>query len=305
MNTFKQQQRQNADQAMTEIELIVCPYDSGKRDWRCGAGPRRILDDALRPALDTASIGFHLTEIEPQSAYPCEASLGFDAQRRIANTAIDARKEGRLPIILGGNCNTAVGGVSGSGEGRMGLVWFDAHSDFCTPETTETGFFDGMGMAMIAGRCWHGMLSTVPGYEPIPEDLMAIVGARGLSVHEARDLDHSEVTQISVEAVRNDGVAGALGDFVARLSDNVDAVYLHIDLDVLDPDIAPANHYNQPNGLTPAEVADAIAFIGGRFKIAGAGFASYDPDVDPAGTTAEVAADLIRVLCAKALVASA
>ena len=97
MNTFKQQQRQNADQAMTEIELIVCPYDSGKRDWRCGAGPRRILDDALRPALDTASIGFHLSEIEPQSAYPCEASLGFDAQRRIANTAIDARKEGRLP----------------------------------------------------------------------------------------------------------------------------------------------------------------------------------------------------------------
>ena len=290
---------------MTDIELIVCPYDSGKRDWRCGAGPRRILDDALRPALDAASIDFHLSEIEPHSGYPCEASLGFDAQRRIAACATDARSKGRLPIILGGNCNTAVGGVSGSHDGRLGLVWFDAHSDFCTPETTETSFFDGMGMAMLAGRCWRGILSTVPGYAPIPEDLMALVGARGLSAAEARDLDNSGVTQISVETVRNEGVAGAFEKFAARLKAKVDAVYLHIDLDALDPDIAPANHYNQPNGLTPSEVADAIAFMGRRFRIVGAGFASYDPEVDPTGTTAAIAADLITALCAKALTAPA
>ena len=101
-----------------------------------------------------------------KSAYPCETSLGFDAQRRIAAAAAVSRDQGRLPIVLGGNCNTAVGGASGVHDGSLGVIWFDAHSDFCTPETTETGvfFFDGMGLAMLAGRCWRGMLSAVPGY---------------------------------------------------------------------------------------------------------------------------------------------
>ena len=221
--------------AQSGIELIVCPYDCGKRGWRCGAGPHRILADGLEQALDGRGVDVHRSEIKPQSAYPCETSLGFDAQRRIAARAAKGRGKGRLPIVLGGNCNTAVGGVSGINTGPLGVIWFDAHSDFCTPETTETGFFDGMGMAMLAGRCWCGMLSTVPGYAPVPESAIGLVGARGLSEQEARDLDASGVTQIRVADVRSGGVTHAFDPLIYTLRERADAVYLHIDLDVLDP----------------------------------------------------------------------
>ena len=98
-----------------------------------------------------------------------EASLVFEAQRQIAKNVAITCEAGRLPLVLGGNCNTAVGGVSGIGGPRLGVLWFDAHGDFCTPDTTVSGFLDGMGFAMTMGRGWRRVLSTVPGYAPIPE----------------------------------------------------------------------------------------------------------------------------------------
>jgi arginase len=239
-----------------------------------------------------------LVEIETQVSYETEISLVFEAQRQIAMRVAEAREEGRLPLVLGGNCNTAVGGASGIGGNRLGVIWFDAHGEFCTPETTDSGFLDGMGLAMMVGRCWRNVLSTVPGYAPIPETVTALIGVRDVDPLEGRDLENSAITKLRVEDIRTKGIARAFGPFLEKLARDVDQVYLHIDVDVHDPAEAPANFYNAPGGLRADEVREAIACIGQHVSIAGGGIGSYDPSFDPDGKTAEIAVGVLESLIA-------
>lgn len=283
---------------MTSVDLINCPYDSARRNWRCGLGPKRILQEGAVARIQAGGTDVRLVEIETQVSYETEISLVFEAQRQIAISVAKAREKGRLPLVLGGNCNTAVGGVSGIGGGRLGVIWFDAHGEFCTPETTESGFLDGMGLAMMVGRCWRNVLSTVPGYAPIPETATALIGVRDLDPLEGRDLENSAITKLRVEDIRAKGVANTFGPFLEKLASEVDQVYLHIDVDVHDPREAPANFYNAPGGLRADEVREAIACIGQYVSIAGGGIGSYDPSFDPEGKTAEIAVGVLESLVA-------
>jgi arginase len=163
-------------------------------------------------------------EIETHVDYETDSSLVFEAQRQIAQCATRSRNAGRFPVVLGGNCNTAVGGIGGTGSADCALIWFDAHGDFNTPENTETGFLDGMGLAMAVGRCWRYVLSTVPGFSPIPEKLTAHVGARDLDPWEAEELANSALTRISVEDIRKTGIEAAFGAFISRLKNKASRV---------------------------------------------------------------------------------
>jgi arginase len=230
--------------------------------------------------------------------YETDSGLVFEAQRQIAQCAARSRNAGHFPLILGGNCNTAVGGIGGAGAGGCGLIWFDAHGDFNTPENTATGFLDGMGLAMAVGRCWRHVLSTVPGFSPIPEELTAIVGARDLDPWEAEELAASAISRMGVEDIRKTKIGVGFDAFISRLKNDVDRVYLHIDIDVLDPVDAPANHYNAPGGLSIDELLGAIAFIGDQIPRAGGGIASYDPACDGDGRTAKAAVQVVEALIA-------
>ncbi len=283
---------------MTAVDLICCPYDLGRRNWRCGLGPTKILQHDAATRLHAAGAELRLVDIETRIGYESEAGLVFEAQRKIAENVAKARKSGRLPLVLGGNCNTAVGGVSGIGGPRLGVLWFDAHGDFCTPDTTSSGFLDGMGLAMVAGRCWRNVLSSISGYAPVPETAMALIGARDLDPWETRDLADSAITSLRVEDIRAKGVRGVFEPFLDRLVQEVDQVYLHVDLDVLDPKEASVNQYDAPDGLRADEVHEAIALIGHYIHVAGGGLGSYDPSVDPTGKTAGIAVGILESMIA-------
>jgi len=153
-----------------------------------------------------------------------------------------------------------------------------------------------MGLAMMVGRCWQHALSTVPGFEPVAETATALIGARDLDPWEIEDLANSSITELRVEDIRANGVQGAFEPFLEKLAPEVDQVFLHIDMDVLDPGEAPANHYNAPDGLWASEVQKSIALIGKHFRIAGGSLSSYDPSVDPTGKTAVVAIGVLESL---------
>ena len=74
-------------------------------------------------------------------------------------------RDQRFPVVLAGNCNSYVGTLAGLETDRAGVSWFDAHGDFNTPETTTTGFLDGMGLAMASGRCWKAMPETIAWFQ--------------------------------------------------------------------------------------------------------------------------------------------
>ena len=217
----------------------------------------------------------------------------FELQDLVSRQVSAALDEGRMPLVLSGNCNTAaVGSLAGIGPEDLGIVWFDAHGEFNTPETTTTGFIDGMGLAMAVGHCWKEMARGVPGFRPIPEENVVMAWVRAVDVAEQERFDASGVTVVGP----NDG-RQALADALDDLGSRVERVYVHLDLDVLDAEkVGMANEYGIPGGMDTAQLEEALDMVRERFTIAAAGIASYDPSFDADGHVLQAATAGARIL---------
>jgi arginase len=289
---------------MTQIVLIQVPYDSGKRDFRMGRGPAAVVAggaaerlragghrvraetvEAAQPGVGAAA-GAKPNDLETSRA-ATELAFAFALHRALAARVAAARAAGALPVVLAGNCASAVGTVAGLGaEGGAGLgaVWFDAHGDFNTPETSTSGFLDGMALAALAGRCWREETDALPGFRPLPEGRLALAGARDLDPAEAELLGGSGVTRVAAGEIRARGAGAALGPALDALAAAGAArLYLHLDLDVLDPAAARVNQFAAPGGLALADLTAAVGAIGARLPIAAAALTAYDPDADRDG----------------------
>jgi arginase len=261
-----------------DIQLLLVPYDSSRRGWRCGAGPEHLVRAGLAAHLQRQ--GHRVTAIriiEDDPAYPpAEIRTAFELARRLATTVRSARTAGHFPLVLGGNCNTAVGTLSGLTPAYRATFWFDAHGDCNTPETTTTGFLDGMGLAMTMGLCWSHLLgATVPGFQPVAAEATFLLGARDLDPPEAAFLQGLAITAIPIGQIP-DELPGLMAR--APLPDSLG--YLHLDVDVLDPAVGKANRLPVPNGLSLPHLSAAIAAVRARVPLGAAAIASYSPEDD-------------------------
>ena len=274
----------------SEVRVILAPYDAGYRGIRMGRGPEHLLENGLEERLRSGGHGVKTVMVQPDKVPPFEVAAAFELDRLVSNEVRAATAAGEFPLVLSGNCNTAVGTIAGVGTEGLGIVWFDAHADFETPETTTTGFTDGMGLAITSGYCWSAMAANVPCFRPVPEANIALVGTRDLSRAERKRLEGSEVAVVESGLMKQKGLSEASGAAIEALQARVERVYVHLDLDVLDPDEAgPANEFAVPDGLALEELEEAIRMIHERFDVAAAGIASYDPAFDAEGTVLRAA----------------
>jgi arginase len=260
-----------------DIQLLLVPYDSGRRGWRAGAGPEHLLHAGLPAHLTSQGhvvAAIHILEDDPDHP-AAEVRTAFELAGRLATAVRAARAAGHFPLVLSGNCNTAVGTLSGLSPARRATFWFDAHGDCNTPETTTTGFLDGMGLAMTTGHCWRRMVATVPGFEPVPTEATFLLGARDLDPPEAALLKASAITTVPVGQIP-EGLPALLAK--APLDDTLG--YLHLDLDVLDPSVGHANYLPVPNGLSVHQLTAAVAAIRSRVPLGAAAVTSYSPEDD-------------------------
>jgi arginase len=261
--------------------VIAVPYDSGHRGLRMGAGPERLLDGGLMAALERKGATPGLAVIHPECELPTEVATAFELDGLVSERGREAVAEGEFPLVLSGNCNTAVGTVAGVGSEDLGVVWFDAHPDFNTPETTTTGFSDGMGLAVAVGHCWKEMSRRIPGFSPLAESNVVLVGTRDMSPAERARLDDSGVAVVAVRPTEHE-TSRALAKALDELRTRVGRVYVHLDLDVLDPtSVAPANQFAPESGMDAEALLAALGMIRERFVVAASGIASYDPAFDP------------------------
>jgi len=271
-------------EAPEAASIIAVPYDSGHVEARMGRGPGTLISGGLERALRTADRAVCTTVIGASGHLRTENATGFELMRLVSERVRDEAGSGAFPLVLSGNCNASVGTVAGLGPAKLGVVWFDGHPDFNTPETTRSAFLDGMGLAIMTGDCWAGMAGTIPGFEPVPEENLVLVGTRDAGAEERERLASSAVTVVEPGVMHERGVRDTLCGPLDALRERVTRVYVHLDLDVLDPDrVAPANGLAPPDGLVVDEVQRSIRHVAERFTITSAGIASYDPSFDQDG----------------------
>ncbi len=270
---------------MQPIRIFAVPYDCGVRGTRMGAGPQGLLDGGLERHLRAAGHAVETRWIEapePPHGLGAETQLAFGIVARLATDVAAARGAGAFPLVLGGPCYSAIGMASGLGPSRTGVIWFDAHGDFNTPDTTPSGHMDGMGLAVLTGRGWQGLAATVPGFEPLPDRQLLWLGVRDLDPLERRLMESSEASWLTPGEL-----PGGLDPALERLREQVDRLYVHIDPDVLDESEGTANFLSGPGGLALDDMLAMLRRIAERFSIAGVTFASYQPELDRDGRIRE------------------
>jgi arginase len=280
-----------------DIQLLLVPFDSGNRGARMGAGPERLLDVGLERTLreDGHSVHTRIAELRSES-WQAEIQTSFELMRMLSTAVREAEEARRFPIILAGNCSTAIGTVAGLGAQSTGVAWFDAHGDFNTPETTSSGFLDGTAVAIMTGRCWTQLAATVPGFTPVADERVCLIGTRDLDSLEGAVLDES-----GVEVVEPKNLRSALPTALKSIREHVDTIYVHLDLDVLDSDVAHANAYALSGGLTLEDAEYALSEIARVFRIGAVTLSAYDPAGDTSDQAAKAA---IHLICAAARVAA-
>ncbi|MDQ6831039.1 MAG: arginase family protein [Gemmatimonadota bacterium] len=283
-----------------ELQIIQVPYDSGHRSLRMGRGPAHLLDDGLRFALTQR--GHHLAEetIEAPSDFRAEIATSFALSRVLSERVRAARRERHFPLILSGNCGTALGTVAAFGAEPVAVIWLDAHGDFNTPDTTPTGFLDGMALATLTGRAWTAIAATVPGHHAVAEHDVVHIGGRALDPAESSLLDHSQMARVPASRVLTSGMKSSVMAILDRIKPRVKHAYLHVDLDVLDVSEGRANEFAEPGGLTVAAVLELVEAVAQRFAISAAALTAYDPAVDRDGAASRAAQTILAAIADRA-----
>jgi arginase len=281
-----------------KVQLIQVPYDSGHRGRRMGGGPEHFIENSVEQALRSSNYDFHIECVEARSSFRAEIKTAFELSASLAERVSSACDIASFPLVISGNCNSCLGILAGIGTDRLGIIWFDSHGDFNTPETTQSGFLDGMGLATAAGLCWKRMAASIPHFKPISAGNILHVGGRDFDSEEKKLFEEAGGNTVRAEAIRESSIQDSLGPALADLRNRVSRIYLHFDLDVLDPEVARANEFAAPNGLSVVQIEEAIRMIGQQFVISAAAIAAYDPQYDQKGEVLDAGIAIMKTILA-------
>jgi arginase len=276
-----------------KLEVAVVRNDS--------EGPKYMAEGGLVPMLQ--KLGCEVAGVEAATLTKAEQGE-YGAWNRAAlesrhiGLLVSKNRQGRV-LLLGllTNCTDLLGMLAGlqhlqpagipAGSGkehdereglaglkplRVGLIYFDAHADFNTPETTLSGMLGGMDVAVASGMCLT-RLRLKTGLDPsLPTRYIVFGGLRDVDPLEQELLDRSECEFLTVADIRTH--TDAIDRQMERLSALVDVIYVHVDMDVLDPSEVRGHPLTAPKGPASAELAAAIRTIFGYPKAAALGIAS-------------------------------
>lgn len=244
-----------------------------------------FLDELLPDMKDLVQEGWLVNE--PQLT-------GDDAQQRmitlyrpLAHLVQETVEQGQRPVSIAGDCCTTIGVLAGLQQAGLkpALIWFDAHGDFNTWETSPSGFLGGMPLAMLAGRGEQRLVQGV-GLRPIAESDIALSDARDLDPAERLSLKSSEVQHLPEVSMLLE----------QPLADG--PLYIHFDVDVINPIDAPAMNYLAAGGPTVAELRRVFTHLAASGRIAAVSLSSWNPELDVDGRSRQTALSLLESLLA-------
>ena len=263
--------------------VITVPYRYDEREEGLGAGPPALLAAGLVDRLTTAGVAV---------AGTVEVSLP-DEEREAGRTAVnigllgahtaqavgEALGAGETALVLAGDDTATVGVLAGlqraHGAGAaIGMVWFDAHGDFNTPETSYSGILAGMPVAILAGLAGPLWRAAAGLAAPMPTDRIVLAGVRELDQKEETLLRSTDATILTTQEVC---VEEPLRRVIGRLTATTERFWIHIDLDVLDPRHVPSASTPSPRGLEIDELVRGLGVVLATGRVAVVSVAGLNP----------------------------
>jgi arginase len=289
--------------------LIGAPIDTGQKRPGCLMGPAafrvaglgRAISDLGHTVEDWGDLA--LPELAPATCdnpavHALAETLGWT---RVLTATVDkALTKGGLPIIMGGDHSLALGSVAGAASfaARSGrplfLLWLDAHSDFHTPQSTTSGNLHGTPVAYIAGRAGFDPFPAFP--SPIPGSHICLYGIRSVDPAEHAALLRHDIAINDMRVIDEQGVVAPLRAFLDKVGQTGGMLHVSLDVDFLDPSIAPAVGTTVPGGATFREAHLVMELLHESGLVTSLDLVELNPFLDDRGMTARLMVDLVGSL---------
>lgn len=222
-----------------------------------------------------------------------------EACQKLADQVEAALESGSIPIVLGGDHSIAIGSVGGLSafhhkrNQKVGVIWFDAHGDMNTPESSPSGNIHGMPFAAILGR-GAKELTHISGFGPKvePEDCV-LIGARSVDPEEAVALRASGIRVVTMRELDERGMSAVMDEAMWLASRRTAGFHVTMDMDFVDPDFAPGVGTPVPGGPTYRESHLAMEKVADSGKMLSFELTEINPVFDVSNKTAELGVQLI------------
>ncbi len=289
------------------VRLIGAPMD-------LGAGRRGV--DMGPSALRVAGLGSRLRELgiavedfgdvrvkHPEQQEPGDSKLKYkgpilDTCTELAIAVEQALDDGCVPAVLGGDHSVAIGSTAGLGSHlrkknqRMGLIWFDAHGDMNTPETSPTGNIHGMALAIALGL-GDADLTGIGGFRPKVDPSNAVlVGPRSIDDEERRVIQHAGVQVFTMREIDERGMRAVMEDAMKVALNGAAGLHVSFDMDCIDPSFAPGTGTTVPGGITYREAHLAMEMVADSQTLMAIDLMEVNPVLDEHNQTATLAVEL-------------
>lgn len=287
------------------IDVIGVPLDYGAGRRGVDMGPSAIRYAGLREGLqalshqvcDLGNLSVPLTETcdpgDPQLKYLAPI---VEVGQRLASSVEASIAQGHVPLVLGGDHSLSLASVAGAARGRrLGLIWFDAHGDFNTAETTPSGNVHGMPLAVLLGygdkrlRTLGGVQHDGSKFEP---QNVVIVGARDLDGRERLLLADSGVHVFGMDTIDRWGFCETMERAIQLTTNGTEGLWLSLDIDGVDPMWAPGVGTPVSGGLTYREAHLAVELIAETRQLVGMDVVEVNPILDLENKTGRLAVEL-------------
>ena len=296
------------------ISVIGVPLDLGAGRRGVDMGPSAFRQAHLHEALrelgydvqDAGDVPVSIQETQdpgdPRRKYLREIR---DTCERLRDRIVELLGEGRLPVVLGGDHSIAMGTIAGVSkfhrerQQKVGLIWFDAHGDMNTPETSPSGNIHGMPLAAALG-IGEPTLVGLAGAVPMVEGARAaVVGLRDVDPAERATIKESGIGAFTMRDIDERGMRTVMEEAIKRATSGTAGIHVSFDLDGVDPEHAPGVGTPSPGGMSYREAHLAMEMLADTQRVLAAEFVEVNPVLDHRNRTARLGVGLLASLLGK------
>ena len=295
------------------LSIIGVPIDLGAGTRGVNLGPDAIRYAGLEKRL--VNIGYEIEDrgdipVNRREAVTVEGSnlkhlnVVADVNRKLCEEVSAAMSEGNFPLVIGGDHSIAIGTISGvlQHKKNLGVIWFDAHGDINTPETSPSGNIHGMPVAVLLGMGDESLTSIGGKDSVLKKENIVYIGSRDLDSGERKAMKELGIKVFTMYEIDDMGIKKVMEEAIRIAGEGTDGSHVSFDLDVLDPEVAPGTGTKVPGGMGYREAHYALELIAKTEKLVSAEFVEVNPLLDHENMTAKATVALAGSLLGEWLI---